>query len=104
MSRADGQPFEASFGFRGAAREPGNLSVEALSAHEAPDAIARAFEGGVVLANPARHAVDFDVGILFPGARLRRLPGARDLAADDGAAVPRRLTLPQLDAAFLARG
>lgn len=111
MSWADSRPFEASFAFRDVAAGKAvleieteqDLRIEALTAHEAPDAIVRSFEGGVVLANPARHAVDFDLGGLAPGARLRRLRGTQDPAANDGRRVGPRLTLPGLDAAFLAR-
>jgi len=111
MSWADARPFEASFAFRDVAPGPAALEIEAesdlrvdgLSAHEAPDAIVRSFEGGVVLANPARHAVDFDLDRLFPGARLRRLRGTQDPATNDGRRVGRRFTLPGLDAVFLAR-
>ena len=108
MSWADAQHFEASFAFRDVAPGPAALEIEAesdlrvdrLSAHEAPDAIVRSFEGGVVLVNPARHAVDFDLDRLFPGARLRRLRGTQDPAVNDGSRVGQRFTLQGLDAAF----
>ncbi len=111
MSWADSSPFEASFAFRDVApgeaaleiEAEGDLRIEALSAHEAPDAVARLFQGGAVLANPAHHEVTFDLGRLFPGARLRRLRGTQDPAANDGGPVGRLLTLPRLDALFLAR-
>ena len=111
MSWADGAPFERVFAFRGITPGPASLEVEpesalridALAAHEAPDAIARAFAGGVILANPAGHAVAFDLGRLYPGSRLRRLRGGQDPVVNDGRSVGTVLTVPALDAAFLSR-
>lgn len=83
--------------------EPVHLSE--LTVHNAPDAMARRFEHGLVLANPSTQPYAFDLGALAPGAALRRLratPG-QDPKTNSGEAVGSTVTLPPRDALFLAQ-
>ncbi len=77
--------------------------ISHLAAHAAPDAIAREFEHGVVIANPSLRPHVFDLAALFPGKAFRRLPASagQDRVANSGAAVSARLTLAAKDALFL---
>ena len=83
----------------------GAVTIAAASAHAAPDAIARVFERGIVLANPSLAPVSFDLGVLTPGRTYRRLratPG-QDAAVNNGEPAGRTVTLGGRDALFLAR-
>ena len=77
--------------------------ISGLTAHAAPDLVAREFEHGVVVANPSLHPHAFNLAALFPGrsfCRLQATPG-QDSATNSGAAVDARLDLAAKDALFL---
>lgn len=107
------EPFTSGFYFRNL--KPGNyglvievegsqpIHIERLSVHEAPDARYRAFEHGLVLANPSGHDVTFDLSQIAPGRRFQRIRGttAQDPAANNGQPVGERVVLPPVDALFL---
>ena len=86
MTWLDTEPFEASFYFRDVGPATVNLTfdieggesvyVTGLHVHNGPDAMARSFEGGVVLGNPSLHPYTFDLQRLFPDRPLRRLQGS----------------------------
>jgi len=98
--RVRGQTIDLEFSIEG----PQPVWLEKLTAHVAPDAIAREYEGGAVVANPSYHEVTFDMSRLFPGRKLRRIEGtaAQDPATNDGSPVGGRLRLGARDALFLA--
>jgi len=81
------------------------VTLSAVSAHAAPDAMARVFERGIVLANPSLSPVTFDLRTLSPGRTYRRLratPG-QDGEVNTGAAAGDTVTLGGRDALFLVR-
>jgi len=79
--------------------------VDEIAVYAGPDAMARVFEHGLVLANPSLHPVTFDLGSLAPGKRYRHFKGtaSQDPKANDGSPVGAMLTLPPKDAAFLVQ-
>jgi len=81
------------------------VTVHAMTAHAAPDTMARVFEHGLVLANPAPHPVTFDLQAISPGRSYRRLRGtaAQDPATNNGEPVGRMVTLGPLNGLFLRR-
>lgn len=81
------------------------VTISAVSAHAAPDAMARVFERGLVLANPSLSPVTFDLRALSPGRAYRRIRATQgqDAAANNGAAVGETVTLGERDALFLVR-
>ena len=113
MTWADSDPFEASFYFRDAGPATLDLEIETESAEPvhitglrvcgAADTMARAYEGGLVLANPSSREQAFDLERLRPGAKLRRIQGTatQDPATNNGEAVGGQITLPPRDALFL---
>jgi hypothetical protein len=82
-------------------REPVWICDVRVYAH--PDAIARGFEHGAVLANPSDRPYAFDLARLFPGTSFRRLQGSsrQDPATNDGSAVGRTVTVGARDGLFL---
>ncbi len=83
----------------------GPVTISAVSAHAAPDAMARVFERGLVLANPSLSPVTFDLRGLSPGRSYRRMrasPG-QDGAVNNGTPVGDAVTLGERDALFLVR-
>ena len=81
------------------------VTLSAVTAHAAADAIYRPYERGVVLANPSLRPIEFDLGRLLPGKRYRRLRGSesQDPKTNNGAAVGAKVTLGAKDALFLVR-
>ncbi|MBM4156861.1 MAG: hypothetical protein FJ221_17810 [Lentisphaerae bacterium] len=81
------------------------VTIAAVSAHAAPDAMARVFERGLVLANPSLAPVTFDLKSLSPGRTYRRLraTAGQDAEANNGAPVGDTVTLGERDALFLVR-
>lgn len=110
---AGAEPFDASFYFRDVRPGPIELTfrlegeepveIAGLSIHAATDALARRFEHGVVLVNPADHPYTFDLAALFPGVQLRRIQGspAQDPETNNGAPVEGTVTLGAKDGLFL---
>lgn len=80
-------------------------SIEALSAHAAPAAVAREFEHGLVLANPSPRPYRFELGKLFPGGRFRRLLGTptQERLVNNGQPVGASAELGKWDGLFLSR-
>ncbi len=113
MTWVNAKPFDASFFFRGIRSKsvdltfriegPEPVTLTALTAHAAPDAQARLFEHGLVLANPGHAAFTFDVAALAPGRSFRRLAATpkQDTAANNGRPVGDRVTLGPLEGLFL---
>lgn len=109
------KPLLSGFYFRdaGPARVTLTLEVEGgepvyldeVTVHNAPDAMARRFEHGLVLANPSTRPFEFDLKALAPGAALRRLRGTpqQDPKTNSGEAVGDKVAVPPRDALFLAR-
>ena len=81
------------------------MRLSEITAHAAPDAMAREFEGGVVLANPSSRAHRFDLGALFLGVRLRRLQGSpeQDPRTNNGRPVGAAVEIGPRDALFLRK-
>jgi hypothetical protein len=115
MTWVNDKPFASTFYFRNIrssavdltfrieGREP--VTIERISAHAQPDAMARIFEHGLVLANPSSASFTFDLAKLTPGRSYRRLQATpqQDTQANDGAPVGSSVTLAPLDALFLLR-
>lgn len=98
--------------------DQGACALRGLSLHNAPMAIVREFEHGVVLANASEENVVFDLTRLLPtlgGAQLRRIKAnpedytdapavAASVAFNDGRAEdPARVTVPPRDGLFLEK-
>ena len=79
--------------------------VSGLTVHAHPDAIYRAFENGLVLANPSPRGYAFNLDRLFPGQSFRRLEGSsqQDRATNDGSRVTGEVVLKGKDGLFLSR-
>ena len=79
------------------------VCISGLTLHAHPDAMAREFENGVVLANPSDRDYTFDLKELFPQRKLRRLKGSprQDPATNNGQEVVDKATLGPRDGLFL---
>ena len=66
-------------------------------------AIYREFENGVVLANLSDKPYTFDLAVLFPNRKFRRIQASStgDPVTNNGKEVASNLTLPRRDAIFL---
>ncbi len=115
MTWLNGRDVDAGFYFRRVASEtvdltftvegPEPVTIRSVTAHAHPDAMARVFEKGIVLANPGLKPYTFDLGKLSPGRAYRRLRGtpAQDPKTNDGSPVAGPVTLGPKDALFLVR-
>lgn len=115
MSWVNDRPFDASFYFRrvGSKTVDVTVSIEggeplilhSLSAHAHPDARARVFERGIVLANPSTTPFDVDLKSISPDRSYRRIQGSRqqDPKTNSGQPVRDRVRLGGLDGLFLMR-
>lgn len=116
MTWVNGNPFESVFMFTPLASgrvdvkfeiessEP--VQITELAAYAEGDARIRAFENGVVLANPNAQPVDFNLATLFPGQEFRRIKGSpqQDPVANNGEKVMEAVvTLSGRDALFLIK-
>lgn len=109
------ESFESTFYFRGVesptltlavqVEETGPVWVESVRVYAAPEAVARVFEHGLVLCNPASHPFTFDLRRLAPARRFRRLAGQphQDPQINNGRPVGDTVTLDPMDALFLQR-
>lgn len=81
------------------------ITIESLAVYAHPDAIYRAFENGLVLANPSRHPYTFELQQIVPGQQFRRIQGTerQDPQTNNGQQVLERVTLGERDALFLMR-
>lgn len=77
------ETFTADFYFRTASQGftfrfegPEPLLIENIALYDAPDVLIRPFEHGLIIANPADHPVEIDLGALFPGESFRKLQGS----------------------------
>ncbi|MBN1421540.1 MAG: hypothetical protein JXP34_22395 [Planctomycetes bacterium] len=79
------------------------VSISRIAAHAHPDAIARVFEHGIVLANPSPRPYRFDLRALAPGRSFRRIRGRpeQDAGTNDGSPAGAEITLAPKDAIFL---
>ena len=112
MTWANGKPFEASFYFRDIRSKRVDLTfriegsepvtLRALTAHAAPDAQARLFQHGLVLANPSHAPYTFDLAKLAPGRSYRRFRATpqQDTLVNSGEPVGASLTLGPLEGLF----
>jgi hypothetical protein len=78
----------------------GNVSLSNFKLNTAPQALARQFENGVVLANPSTNSTLFNLAQLFPTLELGRLNG-QDSSVNDGSTVGDTVIVPALDGLFL---
>jgi hypothetical protein len=81
------------------------VTIEKIAVYAHPDAMARVFEKGLVLANPSHAPYTFDLATISAGRKYRRLQGtaAQDTTANNGQAVSGKVTLGERDALFLIR-
>ena len=115
MAWAGEQPSEAVFYFRDAGPRSFDLTLEVeggepvhihdMRLYNAPDAMARAFTNGAVLANPSNTQYTFPLKTLYPGTAFRRIPGSasQDPETNSGQPVGDQVTIPPMDALFLLR-
>jgi hypothetical protein len=115
MTWLNDRPFTSTFNFRDVRSPVVDLAfaidggepvtIRAVTAHAHPDAMARVFEHGLVLANPSRRPYTFDLAALSPGRQYRRLSGTprQDPQTNNGQSVSGRVTLGERDALFLRR-
>jgi hypothetical protein len=81
----------------------GKVWIKNFTLHNAADALARQFEHGLILANPARDSFTFHLTNLFPGFSYRRFIGSanQDPVVNNGQPVTGPVTLGDLDGLFL---
>jgi hypothetical protein len=115
MSWINETPFESVFYFPGVDQETVTLKVQVegtetiwirnIRAYAGPDARAREFRNGVVLANPAPHPHVFNLEELFPGKKFTRLTGSsmQDPVTNDGSETGSEVELAAKDALFLIK-
>lgn len=79
------------------------IVLRRVTAHASPDVVYRAFENGVVLANPSREPYIFNLAKLSPGRTYRRIQGTatQDLHTNNGRPVGPTVTLGERDGLFL---
>ncbi len=77
--------------------------ITSVNAYHHIDAIYREFEHGLVLANPSPRPYTFDLDVLLPGRKYRRLRGSarQDPKVNDGTPVAGKLTLRPREGLFL---
>lgn len=107
--------FEASFYFRETNTKNINLTFEVESnepiwikdftVYAHPDAIIREFDNGLVLANPSLHDYTFNLDVLTPRRKYRRLIGSsrQDPETNNGSPVESEVTLKPKDGLFLVK-
>ena len=80
-----------------------NIDLTNFRLRPAAQALARAFENGVVLSNPSISDYTFDLSQLFPGRSFKRLTATsgHDTVVNDGSDVGATVTVPALDGLFL---
>ena len=105
--------FLSSFYFRNAGPATVDLELEieggealflrGFTAHNAADALARDFHRGMVIANPSRSSLGFDLASLSPGRDYRRLRASQlqDAQHNHGGSQGRVGSLAALDGLFL---
>jgi len=115
MSWMNEKDFTSTFYFRGISKPTVDLelsvegsepfSITSLNGYAYPDAMYRAFDRGVVIANPSEHAFTFDMERIAGSQQLRRLRGSatQDPKSNSGERVGRVLALPAKDALFLVK-
>ena len=83
----------------------GEIELKALKMFNAPQAICREFENGIVLVNPSHKYIQFDLSTLFPGQKFKRLITTTYNAQEvnNGTAVTGQVTLPPIDGLFLIK-
>ena len=81
------------------------VQIENIAVRNAPNAIYREFEHGLVLANPSDRSHSYDLAVLLPGKKYRRLIALpdQDPAVNTGAPVESVVTVPARDALFLIK-
>jgi hypothetical protein len=116
MSWVNGTEFESTFYFRDMTSTHAKLTIEIegtepvtvtqITAHSAPDVVYRAFEHGLVLANPSPHPYTFDLSKLMPGISYTHLQGSayQDPVVNNGMPVTNNsVTLGPIDGLFLLK-
>ena len=115
MTWVNGRFFRSTFQFRDIRSNkvdlllniegPEPVEIQSVTAHAHPNAVARVFENGLVLANPNRAPYTFDLNTISPGRKYRRFKATRnqDGATNNGQAVGKTVTLGERDALFLVR-
>lgn len=110
------EPFQSTFYFRAIRSDTVDLEcsieargpvwIESLRVVHHPDAMARRFENGLVLVNPALHSYEFDLRRLAPEVRYRRIQGSsrQDPATNNGQPLGARVELGARDGLFVVRG
>lgn len=80
-----------------------NIDLTNFALRPSVQALARAFENGVVLSNPSINDYTFDLNQLFPGRSFQRLiaTSGHDNVVNNGADVGTTVTIPALDGLFL---
>jgi len=117
MTQSNGEWFPATFYFRDIQSDQLNVEftmessqpmwLSDFTVHAHPDAMARVFKNGVVLANPAHHDYTFNLAEVLPqDLPLFRIQGTskQDQRVNNGQAVGKTITLGQRDAIFLSCG
>ncbi len=81
------------------------MLIADLAAFAEPDAMAREYDHGVVLANPSAHPFEFNLASLFPGQKFRRLQATanQDTQTNNGQLVDGKVGLGARDGLFLAK-
>ena len=113
MSWVNDEWFRATFYLRDIQNEKINIFMEVesgekirikdLTVHAYPDAVYRAFEHGIVLANPSHHTYSFDLAKITGGRKYRRLeatPG-QDTGTNNGEPAGNLVILGEREGLFL---
>ena len=112
---AGGEWFDARFYFRSLTGQSADFTISAedsgafylsdIQAFAHPDALAREFENGLVLANPGLAPYTFPLDKLYPGKPFRRLKGspAQDPETNNGQTAGAEVEIEPRDGLFLVR-
>lgn len=79
------------------------LEIRNLAIREGGEHLVRAYEHGLVIANPTPYPWKVDLNNLYPGQKWKRLKGTQDVDANSGKRVEGVVELKGLDALFLHR-
>jgi autotransporter-associated beta strand protein len=82
---------------------PQDVWIKNFAMYNTTDVLARGFDHGVALANPANQPYTFNLAQLFPGRALRRIQGNwwEDPVTYNGQLVSNTVTVPALDGLLL---
>lgn len=82
-----------------------NIDIKDFNLINEVQALAREFENGIVLVNPSAKSYEFNLEMLFPNVKLKRLTAStnQDSKVNSGKYVSKSVVLPPFDGLFLEK-